>query len=88
LEGFGVGQELTLLKLIRFDCQKTSTHFLSFLIPLHHNFTTMKKTHIIALLVIAVAVAIIITTAGDASSYVTFDQAAQMASKASMWWAH
>jgi len=40
----------------------------------------MKKTHIIALLVIAVAVAIIITTAGDASSYVTFDQASQMAS--------
>jgi cytochrome c-type biogenesis protein CcmE len=40
----------------------------------------MKKTHIIALLVIAVAVAIIITTAGDASSYVTFDQAYKMAS--------
>ena len=40
----------------------------------------MKKTHIIALLVIAVAVAIIITTAGDASSYVSFDQAYQMAS--------
>jgi len=40
----------------------------------------MKKTHIIALLVIAVAVAIIMTTAGDASSYVTFDQASQMAS--------
>jgi cytochrome c-type biogenesis protein CcmE len=39
----------------------------------------MKKTHIIALLVIAVAVAIIMTTAGDASSYVTFDQAHQMA---------
>ncbi len=43
-------------------------------------FDAMKKTHIIALLVIAVAVAIIIATAGDASSYVTFDQAYQMAS--------
>ena len=40
----------------------------------------MKKTHIIALLVIAVAVAIIMTTAEDASSYATFDQAYQMAS--------
>ena len=40
----------------------------------------MKKTHIIAILVIAVAVAIIVSTAGDASTYVTFDQAYQMAS--------
>lgn len=40
----------------------------------------MKKTHILAILVIAVAIAIIISTAGDASTYVTFDQAHQMAS--------
>ena len=40
----------------------------------------MKKTHIIAILVIAVAIAIIISTAGDASTYVTFEQAYQMAS--------
>ena len=38
----------------------------------------MKKSHIIALAVIAVAIAIIMTTAGDASSYVTFEQAYQM----------
>lgn len=40
----------------------------------------MKKSHIIALVVIAVAIAIIMTTTKEASSYVTFDQAAQMAS--------
>ena len=40
----------------------------------------MKKSHIIALVVIAVAIAIIMTTTQEASSYVTFDQAAQMAS--------
>jgi cytochrome c-type biogenesis protein CcmE len=40
----------------------------------------MKKTHIIAILVIASAIAIILTTAGDASTYVSFDQAFQMAS--------
>ena len=40
----------------------------------------MKKTHIIAILVIASAIAIIISTAGDASTYVTFDQAFLMAS--------
>ena len=39
----------------------------------------MKKTHLIALLVIASAIAIIITTAGDASTYVSFDQAFEMA---------
>ena len=32
----------------------------------------MKKTHLIALLVIAVAIAILVSTAGDASTYVTF----------------
>ena len=40
----------------------------------------MKKSHIIAIVVIAVAIAIIISTAGDASTYVTFDTAYQMAS--------
>jgi cytochrome c-type biogenesis protein CcmE len=40
----------------------------------------MKISHIIALSVIAVAVAIIISTASDSSSYVSFDQAYQMAS--------
>ncbi len=38
----------------------------------------MKKSHIIAIIVIAAAIGIIVTTAGDASSYVTFDQAYQM----------
>ncbi|MDZ4716510.1 MAG: cytochrome c maturation protein CcmE [Cytophagales bacterium] len=40
----------------------------------------MKKSHILALLVIGSAIAIIISTAGDASTYVSFDQAFQMAS--------
>ncbi len=40
----------------------------------------MKKTHLIALLAIAAAIAIFISTAGDASTYVTFEQAYQMAS--------
>jgi cytochrome c-type biogenesis protein CcmE len=40
----------------------------------------MKKTHILAILVIASAIAILISTAGDASNYVSFDQAFQMAS--------
>jgi cytochrome c-type biogenesis protein CcmE len=40
----------------------------------------MKKSYIIAILVIVVAVVVIISTAGDASSYVSFDQAYQMAS--------
>jgi cytochrome c-type biogenesis protein CcmE len=38
----------------------------------------MKKSHIFALIVIAVAVMIIISTAGDASTYVTFSQAKEM----------
>ena len=41
----------------------------------------MKKSHILALIVIAVAVSIIISTAGDASSYVTFAEAHEMAIK-------
>ena len=40
----------------------------------------MKKTHILAILVIAAAIGIIVSTAGDASTYVSFDQAFQMAS--------
>ena len=40
----------------------------------------MKKGHIIAIVVIAAAIAIIISTAGDASTYVSFDQAHKMAS--------
>ena len=40
----------------------------------------MKKSHILAIVVIAAAIGIIVTTAGDASTYVNFDQAYQMAS--------
>ena len=40
----------------------------------------MKLSHILAIVVIAAAIAIIIFTAGDASTYVNFDQAYQMAS--------
>jgi cytochrome c-type biogenesis protein CcmE len=40
----------------------------------------MKLSHIIAIVVIAAAIGIIIFTAGDASTYVNFDQAFQMAS--------
>jgi cytochrome c-type biogenesis protein CcmE len=39
----------------------------------------MKKTHIIGIAVIAIAIVIIISTAGDASTYVTFTEAAEMA---------
>jgi hypothetical protein len=39
----------------------------------------MKKSHIYIILVIGIAIAIIISTAGDASTYVNFDQAYQMA---------
>lgn len=35
----------------------------------------MKKSHIIGILVIAIAVFVIISTAGDASTYVSFDEA-------------
>ena len=40
----------------------------------------MKLSHILAIAVIAVAIAIIVFTAGDASTYVNFDQAYEMAS--------
>jgi cytochrome c-type biogenesis protein CcmE len=40
----------------------------------------MKKSHILAIVVIAVAIGIIVSTAGDASTYVNFDTAYKMAS--------
>lgn len=43
----------------------------------------MKKSHIIAIIVIASAIGIIISTTRDASSYVSFDQAYQLASNGS-----
>ena len=39
----------------------------------------MKKSHIIGVIVIGIAIAVIISTAGDASQYVNFDQAYTMA---------
>lgn len=39
----------------------------------------MKKSHIFIIIVIAAAIAVIISTAGDASSYVTFDEAHKIA---------
>lgn len=41
----------------------------------------MKKIHILGLVVIAIAVGIIISTAGDASTYVTFSEAQAMVDK-------
>lgn len=43
----------------------------------------MKKTHLIGIVVIAAAILIIISTAGDASSYVTFSEAKSMAANGS-----
>jgi cytochrome c-type biogenesis protein CcmE len=43
----------------------------------------MKKSHILAIVVIAVAIGIIVSTAGDASTYVNFDQAYKLASTGS-----
>lgn len=40
----------------------------------------MKKSHIIGIVIIGIAIAVIISTAGDASSYVNFDKAYEMAS--------
>jgi cytochrome c-type biogenesis protein CcmE len=40
----------------------------------------MKKSHIIIILVIAAAIAILVSTAGDASTYVGFGEAYKMAS--------
>ena len=39
----------------------------------------MKKTYLFGIIIIAIAVMIIIITAGDASTYVTFHQAREMA---------
>lgn len=41
----------------------------------------MKKSYIVALVVIAVAVGVILSVAGDASSYVTFDEAYSLSTK-------
>lgn len=41
----------------------------------------MKISHIIAILIIAVAIGIIISTSGDASQYVTFKEASAMAAE-------
>lgn len=41
----------------------------------------MKKAHILAIVVIAVAITIIVSTAGDASTYVSFKEAYAMASE-------
>ena len=41
----------------------------------------MKKTHIFGIIIIAIAVMIIIITAGDASTYVTFREAMKMAAE-------
>lgn len=43
----------------------------------------MKTTHIIGILVIAVAIVIIMTTAGDASQYLNFEDAKELAEKGS-----
>ncbi len=43
----------------------------------------MKKSYLLAIAVIAVAIVIIISTAGDASTYVNFEQAYQLASTGS-----
>lgn len=39
----------------------------------------MKKSHILGIVAIAIAIVIIISTAGDASTYVTFEEAHEMA---------
>lgn len=41
----------------------------------------MKKSHIFLLIILAVAVAILVTTSREASTYVTFSEAYQMASQ-------
>jgi cytochrome c-type biogenesis protein CcmE len=39
----------------------------------------MKRSHIFIIIIIAAAIGVIVSTAGDASTYVTFDQAQKMA---------
>lgn len=41
----------------------------------------MKITHIVAIVVIGIAIAVIVSTAGDASSYVSFKEAKAMAAE-------
>ena len=41
----------------------------------------MKKSHIFGIIVIAIAVVVIMSTAGDASAYVTFQEAKELADK-------
>jgi cytochrome c-type biogenesis protein CcmE len=41
----------------------------------------MKKTHILGIGIIAIAIAIIVSTAGDASSYVSFQEAKELAAE-------
>ncbi len=43
----------------------------------------MKTTHIIGILVIAVAIVMIMTTAGDASQYLTFSEAKELSEEGS-----
>ena len=43
----------------------------------------MKRTHIVAIIIIAVAIGLIISTAGDASTYVTFGEAYSLAQEGS-----
>ncbi len=43
----------------------------------------MKKSHIIGIVVIAIAVFVIISTAGDASTYVNFDEAKALSASGS-----
>ena len=43
----------------------------------------MKRTHIVAIIIIAVAIGLIISTAGDASTYVTFGEAYSLAKNGS-----
>ncbi|MEQ8581120.1 MAG: cytochrome c maturation protein CcmE [Marinoscillum sp.] len=41
----------------------------------------MKKSHIFGIIIIAIAIVVIMTTAGDASAYVTFEDAKELAEK-------
>jgi len=41
----------------------------------------MKKSHILGIAIIAIAIAIIVSTAGDASSYVSFKEARELAAE-------
>jgi len=41
----------------------------------------MKKIHIIGIIIVAIAVMVILSTAGDASSYVTFTEAMKMSAE-------